>query len=262
MKKIIILSSIFLLSILSITFISLKNNKVNASNYNYLEKNISTRYNYTIYELRHGIGGEQEALTLIQPYDNDGNQQNDWSIVYENYSIRLKIWYTYEEIISLGNSSIICICYDNTENSISIEVAHLNNLNEFVYDAQYKHVFDSFFPIISYMEFYSVSFLANVDRTSSISFNALFSYIKQSNYNYNYGYNTGYNDGYNTGYNDGQAGENAISPVWNVLTGIFNSIGAILSIELVPHIPIGLLIFVPLFFIMVMAILSIWRKNW
>lgn len=76
------------------------------------------------------------------------------------------------------------------------------------------------------------------------------------------GYRRGYDSGYNLGYAEGQTGENAISPIWNVLTGIFNSVGAILSIELIPHIPIGLLIFVPLFFIMVMAILSIWRKNW
>lgn len=79
---------------------------------------------------------------------------------------------------------------------------------------------------------------------------------------YNDGYNAGRSAGYNAGYTDGQSGENAISPIWNVLTGIFSAVGSIFAIELAPHIYLGYFILVPLFFIMVLGILAIWRKNY
>lgn len=83
--------------------------------------------------------------------------------------------------------------------------------------------------------------------------------IKQNAYNS--GRTAGYNLGYSAGYNAGQAGENAISPFFRVLTDIFTSIGAIFSIELVPNIPLGLFILVPLFFAVLGIILWIWRRN-
>lgn len=71
----------------------------------------------------------------------------------------------------------------------------------------------------------------------------------------------GYQQGYDVGYTDGQAGNTAITPVFNTLSGIFSVIGSVLSIELVPHVPIGIFILVPLFFSAVGLILWIWRRN-
>lgn len=74
-------------------------------------------------------------------------------------------------------------------------------------------------------------------------------------------YDAGYVAGHSVGYDDGQAGENAISPIWNLFQGIFGTIGAIFSIELAPHIYIGYFFLVPLFFGVVGLILWIWRRN-
>lgn len=75
------------------------------------------------------------------------------------------------------------------------------------------------------------------------------------------GYIDGYNVGYDVGYDDGQEGENAISPAFRIISEIFGSIGTIMAIELVPHVPLGLFILVPLFFSALGLILWIWRRN-
>lgn len=84
---------------------------------------------------------------------------------------------------------------------------------------------------------------------------------------YQSGYDAGYTAGEQTqtaywdGYDDGQAGNTAITPIFNTLAGIFTVIGSVLSIELVPHVPIGLFILVPLFFAVIGLVLWIWRKD-
>lgn len=74
-------------------------------------------------------------------------------------------------------------------------------------------------------------------------------------------YNRGYANGYDTGYADGEAGESAVTSVWTLISGIFTTLGAIFSIELFPHIPLGIFFLVPLFFGIVGLILWIWRRN-
>ena len=74
-------------------------------------------------------------------------------------------------------------------------------------------------------------------------------------------FSSGYQAGYQAGYNQGQTGDTAMTPVFNVLTHVFTSLGSILSIELVPHIPLGLFLLVPLFFAVLGLILWIWRRN-
>lgn len=75
------------------------------------------------------------------------------------------------------------------------------------------------------------------------------------------GYDNGYEDGYQVGYQDGASGETAISPAFRVISDVFTSIGSIMAIELVPHVPLGLFILVPLFFSALGLILWIWRRN-
>lgn len=77
----------------------------------------------------------------------------------------------------------------------------------------------------------------------------------------NVGRQVGYQLGYDTGYDDGASGNNAVSSFINILTSIFTGIGAIFSIELFPHITIGLFLLVPLFFGVLGLILWIWRHN-
>lgn len=77
----------------------------------------------------------------------------------------------------------------------------------------------------------------------------------------NVGYTHGFDEGYRDGWADGQAGETAITPAFNTLSGVFNVVSSVLSIELVPHVPIGLFFLVPLFFSAIGLILWIWRRN-
>lgn len=78
---------------------------------------------------------------------------------------------------------------------------------------------------------------------------------------YDTGYYYGYLKGKEDGYDDGAQGNNAISSAVNVLKSIFSAIGAIFTIELFPHITIGLFLLVPLFFGVLGLILWIWRHN-
>lgn len=78
---------------------------------------------------------------------------------------------------------------------------------------------------------------------------------------YQNGYQKGYLKGKEDGYDDGAQGNNAVSSAINVLSSIFGAIGAIFSIELFPHITLGLFLLVPLFFGVLGLILWIWRHN-
>ena len=136
-----------------------------------------------------------------------------------------------------------------------------------------------------------IMFISNVVPTQPLNYwiNMYNSYLTRR---YNYfndlritGYRGGYNNGYNQGstnneiqafnegkakgyqlgladgYEQGMRGDNAVSSFINILTSIFTGIGAIFSIELFPHITIGLFLLVPLFFGVLGLILWIWRHN-
>lgn len=78
---------------------------------------------------------------------------------------------------------------------------------------------------------------------------------------YSVGLNRGEQIGYGRGYDAGQSGDNAVSSFINILTSIFTGIGAIFSIQLFPHVTIGVFFLVPLFFGVLGLILWIWRHN-
>lgn len=75
------------------------------------------------------------------------------------------------------------------------------------------------------------------------------------------GYGVGYDDGYLVGYDDGTQGETIFSPIFAIMQQIFGAIGQFLAIEIAPHLPLGIFVFVPLFFGVVGLILWIWRRN-
>lgn len=70
-----------------------------------------------------------------------------------------------------------------------------------------------------------------------------------------------YYSGYYTGYDDGQTGYTALDKVWLLLSGIFGTMGSIFAIELIPHVPLGTFILVPIFFGVFLFILRIWRNK-
>lgn len=78
---------------------------------------------------------------------------------------------------------------------------------------------------------------------------------------YDTGYYYGYLKGKEDGYDDGAKGNNAVSAAVNLLSSIFTAIGTIFSVELFPHITLGLFFAVPLFFGAVGMLLWVWRHN-
>ena len=74
-------------------------------------------------------------------------------------------------------------------------------------------------------------------------------------------YNRGYGAGYSQGYTDGEGTITPFDRFWSILTGVFSSVGAVLSINLFPGVPLGIFILIPLFFGAVGLILWIWRRN-
>lgn len=80
--------------------------------------------------------------------------------------------------------------------------------------------------------------------------------IEQS---YNNGFNSGKELGYQQGYNVGlQEGENATT---NWIATISKGIGNVLSMEIAPNLPLGLLIAIPLVMGMIGLIFMFWRKD-
>lgn len=71
----------------------------------------------------------------------------------------------------------------------------------------------------------------------------------------------GYSEGYRVGQDEAINQDIGLSPFWVVIRDIFNGVGDVLAIEIVPHITVGLIIFVPLTISLVGFILWIWRKH-
>lgn len=169
----------------------------------------------------------------------------------------------------LQNNSLFCVCFENEINHfIFYQISYTSNSSvRDNYSIRELFTIGGSTQTITYFNFFSQVLQFRLDNSTRFTDNQII-----DNYftRFNGGYfgslsrqerQRGFNQGYNNGYTDGQAGETAISPFFNVLSGIFTSIGAIFSIELVPHVPIGLFFLVPLFFAIVGLILFIWRKN-
>lgn len=286
MKKKIIKISIFIILTFNIVFVGLSFNskKVSATIQGDLSVRLQVGYESTVvlcgvpYDfLYYGDGGNDNIPFIV---DSNGNSiyLHTNGITLNDNGLTYRTWFVNNDSSKpLNSNDFYLIRYDNVINRYIFYQVVFNNdydANITVSDLTFIELFTISFSTgyNPYFDILACNFITKFDITSSTSTEDIKDRVVQSfNQNpytflirskSNMNYNRGYTTGYNTGYDEGQTGENAISPVWNVLTGIFNSIGAILSIELIPHIPIGLLIFVPLFFIMVMAILSIWRKNW
>lgn len=230
----------------------------------------------------YSVQGDESAIIVFNLYDTD----YDYRLIYDDSNNQINL-------ISLGNGEyylngltsqpmyanhLYGVIYQNDGvyskyrfYEIYINISDLNSQNDlvcyFLYEIQIPSGQVNNFYIYSYalqlMTHYDFTNIALNDYDDIILTFWYNRYIQTIYYNnqLNYG-NKRYNAGYSAGYDDGQAGETAISPIWNVLTGIFSAVGSIFAIELAPHIYLGYFILVPLFFTMILGILAIWRKNW
>lgn len=79
---------------------------------------------------------------------------------------------------------------------------------------------------------------------------------------YNNGYIQGNNDGYNNGYNDGinSVPDRQTLTAFDYLTTAYNAVGGIFSIEVLPHITLGLCASIPLVLVLCITIFKVLKK--
>lgn len=74
------------------------------------------------------------------------------------------------------------------------------------------------------------------------------------NSGYEAGVRVGYNNGYSVGYQDGL--DNNPTNVFDMLASAFNSIASVLNIELLPNLPLGMLIFTPVIVTIIIVVVK------
>ena len=79
-----------------------------------------------------------------------------------------------------------------------------------------------------------------------------------TSFEYDNGYNNGYNDGYNIGETDGyNKGVNVDKDLFSLIGSAFNGLTDFFAIELLPGLPLGLLLFAPIFIGVVLLLLKL-----
>lgn len=270
---------IFILSIISIVSIFFVSLKANAASFG--DNGIVIRPDNDTCLVFFNIPYGTDNIELIKNSNYDNILVASYSGYTFNYngSLYTEYYANNDNSRPLYSNRLYCFSFENTINrytfyEIEIELTEPNSQGVFTISSSDITVVELFtisqptgyqssFQMIgqSFIARQDVVFNSNGYSTEIANYISYYcntiSFYEYAKNEYRYGYSSGYN----VGYNDGQTGENAISPFFNVLSGIFTSIGAIFSIELVPHVPIGLFFLVPLFFAIVGLILFIWRKN-
>lgn len=104
----------------------------------------------------------------------------------------------------------------------------------------------------------ALSMLKFLEGTTGLP-NSGYKNVDMINSAYSSGYNSGKEYGYQEGYNVGlQEGENATT---NWIATISKGIGNVLSLEIAPNLPLGLIVAVPLVMGMIGLIFMFWRKD-
>lgn len=104
----------------------------------------------------------------------------------------------------------------------------------------------------------ALSMLKFLEGTTGLA-NSGYKNVDMVNSAYNSGYNSGKEFGYSEGYNVGlQEGENATT---NWIATISKGVGNVLSLEIAPNLPLGLLVAIPLVMGMIGLIFMFWRKD-
>lgn len=182
-----------------------------------------------------------------------------------NYVKGLYSLFTFDIINQLSNDyeEQIEFIFDDLKSNISIN--YMNYLIETYYNTGYQTgLTDGMTEGYNngYNAGYNTGYNAGVNDNQT-AFDRGYDEGYQDGYNYGtvHGYDEGYETGYDVGFGEGQAGATPVSKTIGVVSSIFAGVGTVLSIELFPGFPLGLLILVPLFFLVLGLILWIWRRN-
>lgn len=260
--------------------ISLKVNAYSGMNYGSLEHNIGSQYAYVGAFLVSSYGADENSAPMIrlQYYDVDSpNTLITNSIINITYNESLDYWViNNNQNAILYNNQLYMYQIYTSMNSTLIDIYELDfqvTSGEYLTCNSATLIYTSDFATYNWNEVVgNVKAVFNCAVVGMTPFSQKYNTTQLKDF-YNSMYRSQYNNalyyfgeekkqqGYDVGYIAGQQGENAISPIWNLLQGIFGTIGAIFSIELAPHVYIGYFFLVPLFFGVVGLILWIWRRN-
>lgn len=120
-----------------------------------------------------------------------------------------------------------------------------------------SHYYDS--DSISYDFYYSV---IEMDKQGTIIVGGGRPYQSASLTAYQNGYASGVYTGYQNGFADGQATQmnTETATAFTYISGAFHAVDNILSIEVLPHITLGICFAIPVILIMIMTIFKIVKK--
>lgn len=215
-------------------------------------------------------------------FDNlQGQEYNDLLTRYINSFVRYRV---YPRGNSKFTSNINLFTYDLLDYDPNIYDTPSEIVGEVIGDIQ--PYFSNIIPSTFYNAGYTAGYQAGYDdgyaAGQTFGYNSGYQVgyqdgLADNTTAYNHGYDDGYADGYRTGYDlgktdgdaigyqrglaEGMAGATPVSQTVGVVSSIFAGIGTVLSIQLFPGFPLGLLILVPLFFAVLGLILWIWRRN-
>lgn len=84
-------------------------------------------------------------------------------------------------------------------------------------------------------------------------------YVNHTDISYSY-YQNGYNDGYKDGYDVGIAIDRNTANAFSYIEQAFNAVGGIMSLEIIPHVTLGLCFSIPLVIVVITTIFKLVKK--
>lgn len=220
---------------------------------------VKTPYNLTLccstkvdYVLMHSYVGE--VLSAYSKRQNGSYYQiGDGAILY-NYP-----QYNPNSNISDFNYGAYNVAFDDDYAVYDFSSVQNENINNYRSDSLYLRGENlSFYN--SYLSFYDL----NSNYALTLSYGSPIFEI--GNTEYDRGYNNGYTGGYTNGYNDGYGhGINSHTDqytynAFGYIGQAFNAVGSILTLEVLPHVTLGLCFSIPLVIVLIMTIFKLVRK--
>lgn len=231
------------------------------------------------------VSTEESAFVLLEcEYEDDGNY-NTVSLITLSYNSTYDYYYNNNlDLILYPSTFYVCaishytrpyidifevdISFDSNNNitiSMGNRILHLITdiyYNDMIYDRKIIPTFNC----LTLSRYYSGrNYNVTENDIRNIASSAIrdwnFSELLGGNYLTQSAFNSGRDIGYREGYLAGESTVTAFDRVWAFLSSIFGMIGSIFAVELMPHIPLGIFLLVPVFFMVLGFVFWIWKGR-
>jgi len=206
---------------------------------------VGTSCNVTLSQL-YVESGQTEAHGLLE----DGSSVTSYANVNANSTFTSFVYGSFSKTLSNGYKAIVD--YSNIKETNTSPTYEQN-----IYAVRGENISFSKY----YLDINSLSFASELN----ISYGTPYSDIRNASYQngYSAGYGSGYvkgnQDGYNTGVNVGGLQTQEVT-AFNYIGGAFQVVSNVMSLEVLPHITLGLCFSIPLVFVLIITIFKLVRK--